>query len=71
MSYMTLQAELPESKYYAEFTGSQCEVWHCTEYAHFGLMPDDTPIYSGPIEDMPPNALNEAIKLGYIKQVSP
>ena len=59
MSYMTLRVELPESGFYVEFTGSQCEVWQ-------GIVP----FYRGAIEGMPPNALQEALKLEYIKQVS-
>ncbi len=58
MAYMTLAVELPESGYYAELTGPKCEVW---------TMAGGNTIYSGPIEDMPADALAEAVKLGYIK----
>ena len=59
MAYMTLQVELPKSGCYVEFTGIQCEVW---------TLVGGNAIYSGPIEGMPADALDEALKLGYIKQ---
>ena len=59
MAYMTLQVELPDSGYYVEFIGPKCEVWP---------LAGGNTIYSGPIEDMPADALDEAVKLGYIKQ---
>lgn len=58
MAYMTLQVDLPESGYYVEFTGSQCEVWP---------LAGGNTMYSGPIEGMPADALAEAVKLEYIK----
>ena len=59
MAYMTLQVELPDSGYYVELTGSQCEVWP---------LAGGNTIYRGPIEGMPADARDEALQLGYIKQ---
>jgi hypothetical protein len=59
MAYMTLAVELPDSGYYVEFTGPKCEVWP---------LAGGNTIYSGPIEDMPADALAEALQLEYIKQ---
>ena len=58
MAYMTLQVELPDSGYYVELTGSQCEVW---------TLAGGNTMYSGSIEGMPADALAEAVKLEYIK----
>jgi len=59
MAFMTLQAELPDSGYYVEFTGSQCEVW---------TLAGGNTMYSGPIAAMPIEARNEAETLGFIKK---
>jgi len=58
MAYMTLQAVLPMSGCYVEFTGPDCEVWP---------LAGGNTMYSGPIEGMPADARDEAVKFGYIK----
>lgn len=63
MAYMTLQAVLPMSGCYVELTGPDCEVWE-----GWPVFRGNGPSYAGPIEGMPAAALDEAVKLGYIKQ---
>ncbi len=55
---MTLCAKLPESGWYAEFCGADVTLWS---------LEGGNAKFSGPISEMPEEALQESLRLGFIK----